>query len=58
VISNPSNYPWSKNADEVLAELETNIDNGLTSSEIKHRQNTYGLNTLKIEKNWKSKKTS
>ena len=40
---------WSKEIDDVLKELNTNID-GLTNVEVKKRQEKYGLNILPKEK--------
>lgn len=44
------NTPWSQNIDEVLSTLKSSLERGLSLSEIALRQNTYGLNILKIEK--------
>jgi cation-transporting P-type ATPase F len=39
--------PFSIPPDAVITELETNIENGLSSSEVLRRQNLYGLNVIK-----------
>ena len=39
----------SLNADEVLAQLETPVETGLSTAEVKARQEKYGLNEL-VEK--------
>ena len=36
--------------DELITEFETNIEYGLSSSEVLRRQNLYGLNEIKQEK--------
>ena len=39
--------PFSMPPDVVITEFETNIENGLSSSEVLRRQNLYGLNEIK-----------
>ncbi|KEH91073.1 ATPase [Clostridium novyi A str. BKT29909] len=41
---------FNKNIEETLKELNTNMDTGLTSDEVKNRQEKYGLNKLATEK--------
>ncbi len=50
MISNPINSPWSKNVADVLKELETNVENGLSLSEVVSRQSRFGFNIFKVEK--------
>ena len=39
--------PFCINPDVLLKEYETNIENGLSSSEVYRRQKLYGLNEIK-----------
>ena len=41
---------FNKSIEETLKELNTNMDTGLTSDEVKNRQEKYGLNKLATEK--------
>ena len=41
---------FCKTVDETIAELKTDIKNGLTTEEVKKRQEQYGLNELKAKK--------
>lgn len=44
---NIKKQPFSIKSDVLLKEYETNIENGLSSSEVHRRQNLYGLNEIK-----------
>jgi len=46
-MENINKQPFCMHPDVLITELETDIENGLSSSEVFRRQNLYGLNEIK-----------